>query len=473
MRKGGISAVVATVLIILIVVVAVGVLWGVVLPLFRDLDYLDYSDVGLNIVLQGYTVYYPAEHFAFVQIERRQDEVDVTGLEIGFIFGGTTKTYQTLAVPSPGGKHSYKFNFSADGIPVGMIPDKVNVAPIFTLDNKVKLGKILDEVDMPIGEVHLSEEGWEEARLEAENNTLKGALYTYYLDGDGDGYGGAIFEEVEKGMNTTGYISRGGDCNDVIGSGEAINPGAVEDYSNDGDEDCDDRVEVNDCRTLGAEGVTYYLDGDVSAGGDCFLLYADNIVLDLNGYSIIGSGSNKCIYDTYEYNSNGVTIKNGEIRDCGAGVSVDYNPIDDLIVENVLFDENVLGVFLYGAASTSILNSEFYDNTEAAIGVNGMSEDFLVRDVTANNNGDGAWFWGSGGVLTIDNLETNNNNNRGLELKELVVVNNMVDVTSCGNGISDIYCFTSNPPSVNSYSNLVCSPTTFTCGLNTLSCGAC
>ena len=437
MRKGGISAVVATVLIILIVVVAVGVLWGVVLPLFRDLDYLDYSDVRLNIVLQGYTVYYPAEHFAFVQIERRQDEVDVTGLEIGFIFGGTTKTYQTLAVPSPGGKHSYKFNFSADGIPVGMIPDKVNVAPIFILDNKVKLGKILDEVDMPIGEVHLSEEGWEEARLEAENNTLKGALYTYYLDEDRDGYGGAGFEEVEKGMNTTGYISRGGDCNDVIGSGEAINPGAGEIANNHVDENCDDWMDVDSCMDLNYEGGRYHLTGDVSASEDCFIISANDVTFDLGGYTLTGLGSGRGVN---AYNVNGLSLSNGVVTNFQEGVYIDGGNGHN--IEDVRSISNPGSGFYLEDCQASLVSIEASDN-----GAHGLSANIFSGEISGsdfNSNGDhGIYLVASPNVGVLSGVRANGNGGIGINLVSSIVesitssqiCNNNLDV-SCNNPLT-------------------------------------
>jgi surface protein len=170
-EKKGISAVVATILIILIVVVGVGIVWKVILPIFAEIEYLSYSDVRLNIVFQGYTVYDPSKDFAFVQIGRGQDDVNVTGLEIGFIFEGNSKTYQTEAVPEPGGRYTYKFNFSADGLK-DEVPSKVTVAPIFRRNNKFKLGKILDEKPMPSGNIHMSPGEWITARQEATQNIL-------------------------------------------------------------------------------------------------------------------------------------------------------------------------------------------------------------------------------------------------------------------------------------------------------------
>ena len=170
MKKRGISAVVATILIILIVVIGVGIVWKVILPLFAELEYLSYSDVSLKIVRQGFTVYDEEQNFAFVQIERGKDEVNVTGIEIGFNFNGTTKTYQSKSVPTPNGKYTYKFNFTNDsdmGIPDGVAPNKVTVAPIFKIKDKVRLGKILDSEAMPVGRIRLSASEWENANKEA------------------------------------------------------------------------------------------------------------------------------------------------------------------------------------------------------------------------------------------------------------------------------------------------------------------
>jgi len=132
----------------------------------------------LNIVRQGFTVYDAEQHFAFVQIERGKDDVNMTGIEIGFNFGGTTKTYQSDNVPTPNGKYTYKFNFTNDfdmGIPKNVTPDKVTVAPIFTINNKKRLGKILDSEDMPVGRIHMSAEEWT-PRLELIEYRKEGVL---------------------------------------------------------------------------------------------------------------------------------------------------------------------------------------------------------------------------------------------------------------------------------------------------------
>ena len=263
MKKRGISAVVATILIILIVVVGVGIVWKVILPLFAEIEYLSYSDVQLNVVFQGHTVYDENQHFAFVQVERGSDEVNMTGIEIGFNFDGTTKTYQSKNVPSPRGTYTYKFNFTNDsdmGIQEGVTPDKVTVAPIFTVNNKVRLGKILDEKPMPVGRVHLSAEAWAAANEDAatpivvttgsgggeepgepvEPEEPEIVLVMYYYDSDGDGYANdSVSQDFEEGKNSSGYILMVGDCDD---SSANINPGVPELFGNSIDENCDGEI---------------------------------------------------------------------------------------------------------------------------------------------------------------------------------------------------------------------------------------
>ena len=276
MKKKGISAVVATILIILIVVVGIGIVWKVILPLFAELEFLSYSDVRMNIVMQGYTIYDEDEHFAFVQIGRGADEVNVTGLEIGFNFDGTTKTYQTKVVPAPGGKHVYKFNFTNDsdmGIPQGVAPDKVTVAPVFIYNNKIRLGKILDEKPLPSGKIYLSAGEWLKANEEAAENIVVIHLGPSNVPG--------------TPVNDTGDEDR------CIVSGKEI-------CGNDVDEDCENGAEA-----CGQGYFTFQIDTSLISG-TTFSFQADNADLSVDW----GDGSNNIATGTglisHTYSTNGV-----------------------------------------------------------------------------------------------------------------------------------------------------------------------
>jgi surface protein len=233
MKKKGISAIVATILIILIVVVGVGIVWKVVLPIFAEIEYLSYSDVKLDIVFQGYTVYDPSKDFAFVQVRRGQDDVNVTGLEIGFSFEGNSKTYQTEAVPETGGKYTYKFNFSADGLK-DEVPGKVTVAPIFRRNNKLKLGKILDTEDMPSGTIRLSLGEWENAKEEATQNIL----VIHPFGGTVPGVAENESVDPEPDCTTNDECDDGLYCNGVESCGDGVCVAGT--FVNCGDKICDE-----------------------------------------------------------------------------------------------------------------------------------------------------------------------------------------------------------------------------------------
>ena len=326
MKKRGISAVVATILIILIVVVGVGIVWKVVLPLFAELEFLSYSDVRLNIVFQGHTVYDSNQNFAFVQIERGKDEVNMTGIEIGFNFDGTTKTYQSKKVPTPNGKYTYKFNFTNDsdmGIPQNVTPDKVTVAPIFTINNKVRLGKILDEKPMPVGRIHLSVEEWVKANEDAA---------TPIVVTTGSGGGDEPGEPVDPVDPVVDWITLTG-CAVLNESGN---------YRLEGNILVDELSDYNDK----GEGILLW--------GECFAVTANDVTFDLNGHTLSSTlcpgrfdpADNYCVsaiavgsvVDVSNFN-----LINGIITGFGTGISL--GDVSGGSVSSVVIDKGKNGIY--------------------------------------------------------------------------------------------------------------------------------
>ena len=143
----GVSAIVATVFLIMITVAAVGIIWGTVIPFIKGNLDIDQREVDLKIVTdKGYTVYDPEDAIAFVQIERGNDNITLHGMELLIDFEGTTyKT--TLRAPSPQQTKSYFFNMTAMN---GKLPKTISVAPVFILDARQILGDITSRVNMPI-----------------------------------------------------------------------------------------------------------------------------------------------------------------------------------------------------------------------------------------------------------------------------------------------------------------------------------
>ena len=354
MNKRGISAVVATILIILIVVVGVGIVWKVILPIFAELQYLSYSDVQLNIVRQGFTVYDEEQHFAFVQIERGGDDINMTGIEIGFNFGGTTKTYQSMNVPTPNGKYTYKFNFTNDsdmGIPQGIAPDKVTVAPIFTINNKERLGKILDSEDMPVGRIRLSALEWEKANKEAAT-----PIVVTTGSGDGEEPGEPVEPVVPPITCENGEIEYRGKC----------------------------VIPVDSCQTLALAGEYYLLNKSLSTTDDCFRIDEDNIIIDLGGYKLDGLGGkwNSGVITSKE----NITIKNGEINGFGSGINL-HSSLGHILID-LIVTQNLGGISISSSSSNVLTN--IIANLNADFGISmGTSSGNILTNITTNSNHEG------------------------------------------------------------------------------------
>jgi len=250
MDKRGISAVVATVLIVLITVVSIGILWFGILPLL-GVDIVNPTTSLKIVLMDGYTVYDPAQHFAFVQVARGEDQVDLVSLEIIFSINGSSVKYHTRTAPASDGRKTYTFNFTRDGL-VGE-PDFVSVSPIIRKGTSLKVGEIQDRVRMPKKTAKIT---WEEDRNSED-----------------------MYGECEDGE----FFYRGGCAIDV-----------------------NKMIVLN----LNQEGRVYVLTGDLNVDGDGILISASNIDLEGRGYNLVGSGSGSGIYTSDSSGLVGLSIRN-------------------------------------------------------------------------------------------------------------------------------------------------------------------
>ena len=148
--KRAISAIVATVLIILITVAAIGVLWVAIIPMIQTA--VDFSDLQGRVMIlnKGYTAYDSVEEIAMVQVKRDVDEGVMNRIKITFDVEGNSHSSSVVA-PESGGTKVYTFDVSGIGE-----PDSVSVAPIFASGNREKEGAVTSEVNIPsstLGEV--------------------------------------------------------------------------------------------------------------------------------------------------------------------------------------------------------------------------------------------------------------------------------------------------------------------------------
>jgi len=149
MDKRGISAIVATVLVILITIAGVAIIWVGVLPMIQDSFAFQDLDGRVSVVgSSGYTVYDSSREIATVQVKRDVDEGVMDRIKISFVISGDSVSSNVVA-PGSGETKVYSFDFSGHGV-----PSEVGVAPIFvSASGNEKEGSVTSEIKIPVGRI--------------------------------------------------------------------------------------------------------------------------------------------------------------------------------------------------------------------------------------------------------------------------------------------------------------------------------
>jgi len=155
--KKAVSEVIASVLLILVVIAAAGVIYGFVMPLIKT--NIEESQKCSSAVLEidtesGYTCYDPYENEVSVEIKRSEKDVEITGIQLqvysagkstsatirnGTVVDGIREYSQTaygknLTIPKKNEANTYVIDLSKIGT-----PETVAVASLIKIGNTEKL----------------------------------------------------------------------------------------------------------------------------------------------------------------------------------------------------------------------------------------------------------------------------------------------------------------------------------------------
>lgn len=135
-NKSGVSAIVATVLIVMLTILAVGIIWVAVLPQVQNIlgagDICSKVDIAIDSS-SGYTCYIP-ENITLIQVDKRNVNVNISGLRFYLSSTGNAIKYTKSLSFFPVGSQVFYLN-SSDIFQL----DKIEVSPI------VRLGSIEKE----------------------------------------------------------------------------------------------------------------------------------------------------------------------------------------------------------------------------------------------------------------------------------------------------------------------------------------
>ena len=138
-NKKGISAIIATVMIILITVAAVSIVWAAIIPMIRN--QLETATVCVDAVSQiqimnkGYTCVDRTSGNVSVQVSRGAKEFDLVNIDVLVSAKGNTQTFPAIGVmPDSNEERVYVIatGMNADDI------ESVQIAPIITTGNSEK-----------------------------------------------------------------------------------------------------------------------------------------------------------------------------------------------------------------------------------------------------------------------------------------------------------------------------------------------
>lgn len=144
--KRGVSALVATVLLILITVAAVGVIWGMLMPMLQEkITEASQSCINAKIRIdteRGYTCYDSVNKTLSIMISRGADELDLAGLQIiAFVAGSSYKFEIIDNLPGANEDEVYSINFTAT-------PAYATVAPVMQIGKSKKICGITSKADI-------------------------------------------------------------------------------------------------------------------------------------------------------------------------------------------------------------------------------------------------------------------------------------------------------------------------------------
>jgi len=285
------SQIIITILIILILLVIIVIVYNVVKKtvetssrevdiqplLFKgNLEYSMYGDDGggnyKNIL---------------VKVTRGSGGGEINGIKLIFeALDGNRYNYESELYPNELETKEYYINvleIDSSGTLVGF--NKIKSISIYYLYGEEKISSVLEK------------KGVDGKTTSPEIGTIK-----WYKDYDIDGYGcaeGTEYSTEADCENVEGTcVPNNRDCDD---SNVLINPSQSEIMDNQVDENCDGAFGIDKCMEIYTAG-TYKLYNDINVpiGSDCFYIYSDNVVLDLNEHTIEGTkGENSYCYWGY------------------------------------------------------------------------------------------------------------------------------------------------------------------------------
>ena len=192
---------------------------------------------------------------------------------------------------------------------------------------------------------------------------------------------------------------------------------------------------LSDCGNISYSG-DYVLAGDVSNGGTCFTIEADNVTLDCNGSTITGPGGSGNGIDN-SAGHNYTTVKNCVITNFNNDIEFDganYGTIEN----NTVSSNSYNGIWLGSSSNNTVSNNNVSSSSYAGIILLSSSNNNTVTNNNVSSNTNLGIFLASGSDYNTVSNNTASSNNIGIILSDHAdyntVSNNTANSNSGGQG---------------------------------------
>ncbi len=169
--KRAVSAIVATVLLVLIAVAAVGIIWGAIIPMINKAMEMGQACMNARLTINtdsGYTCWNATGRVALVMVSRGAEDFKLAGMDLVVSGGGLTKTFNVssgqipdgvrmledkaqpptmaLALPNVNEERTYIVNGTA--VSTSFVAQEARVAPKVRIGNTVKTCGVTHQVSL-------------------------------------------------------------------------------------------------------------------------------------------------------------------------------------------------------------------------------------------------------------------------------------------------------------------------------------
>jgi len=196
---------------------------------------------------------------------------------------------------------------------------------------------------------------------------------------------------------------------------------------------------ISSCGVLDIPGETYVLSNNISSSsGNCFVIQADNIILDGNGLTITGSGVTQSSFGILIDQTTRNTIKDVTIEGFSTAIRIEGG--GDHIIENNILGPNNDGIKVLNSNGNTLNNNVVSSNNNVGILIRDSNNSVLTKNLVDSHGSSGILVRGNSSFTSKDsylseNTVTNNFGGIGFQFTENSYIINNIISSNTRNGI--------------------------------------